>query len=192
MKETQSKKTTISVKRMALDALMAAMYFALAMTLTIRAGALQFSLVGIPVMMAAAIFGPVDAAIVGLLGEFLEQMLTFGLTPTTILWILPSGARGLFIGWCVLLIRKWMKGKDVTKGVGMVLFVAACILSGIVVSCLNTVALYVDSKMLGYYKFELVFGAFLMRIVTGLVSSTVMGIITVPIVAGLKRVKLVP
>ena len=44
------------------------------------------------------LYGPVGGLLVGLLGAFMGQLLTYGVTATTILWILPQAARGLLVG----------------------------------------------------------------------------------------------
>ena len=53
----------------------------------------------LPILVAALLLGPLDGLAVGLIGSFLNQMLTYGLTVTTVLWILPAGIRGLVVGY---------------------------------------------------------------------------------------------
>ena len=59
---------------------------------------IKLTFASLPGILAAMLFGPIDGFIVGFLGAFLEQMLHFGFTPTTLLWILPPAIRGLLIG----------------------------------------------------------------------------------------------
>lgn len=183
-------KKALTVRRMALDAVMIAMFFALSM-FQITAGGLKFTFSALPIIICAVIFGPVDAFLVGLLGALLEQMMTYGFTPTTILWILPAGIRGLFIGLCLLPLKKHADGETLLRGKRIIAFYAICLVSAVIVSCFNTFTLYVDSNMYGYYTYALVFGALVARIVTGLISSALMATATIPVVAALKRAKIV-
>ncbi len=184
------KKRTFTVQRMAMDAILIAMFYVLAM-LSIQVGGWKLTFSALPIIICAAIFGPVDAFIVGMLGAFLEQLLgKYGLTPTTILWILPAGVRGLFVGLCLMGIRKWI-AKDAPLGTkGSAWFMAVCLVSAVIVSALNTFTLYVDSKMFGYYSYAMVFGALVVRIFSGLASSALMAIAALPVVKALRHTRL--
>ncbi len=180
------------VKRLVLGGLLTALYLVLAAFLKIPLGGLKVTIEALPVIISAVLFGPVDAAVVGFLGEFMNQMLEYGFTPTTLLWILPSVVRGLMVGLCLLPMKKQgslLSGRP--KIVHLVIFFAVNAVAAIVVSGLNTFTLYVDSKMFGYYSYALVFGSFVMRIILGVVTSVAMCVMTLPIVAALKRARLV-
>ncbi len=183
-------KNRFSVKRMALNAVMVALYVGLSL-LSIPLGGLKITIEALPVIICAIALGPLDAAVVGFLGEFLNQMLTFGFTPTTLLWVLPAVVRGLFIGLCVLTMKKQLGVAGLLKSKRSILLLVVCIISGILVSCINTFALYVDSKMFGYYSYAMVFGVFFVRIITGMISSAAMALLTVPIVLALKKAKII-
>ena len=191
MKNLEKKRQNVIIKRLVLDAVMIAMFLVLSLTVTIRAGALKITFASLPVIICATVFGPVDAFLVGTLGALLEQMLTYGFTPTTILWILPAGVRGLFVGLCIKLIRKWISPDAPMKGKGTAAFFAVCIISAVIVSCMNTFTLYVDSNMYGYYTYALVFGAFVARVISGVISSSLMAAATLPVTAALKRAKII-
>ena len=185
------RKTLFAVKRMALNALMVAMYIVLSTFLAINLGGLKLTFEPLPVVMSAVLFGPVDAILVGFLGEFLNQMLTFGFTPTTLLWVAPIVVRGAIIGLVCSALKKkngFAYLKNMKKAA---LFMAVCIVAGIIHSLINTLALYVDSKMFGYYQYHMVFGVLAIRIITGVISSVIMTVITLPLVAALRRAKLV-
>ncbi len=185
------KTTRFSVKRMALDAIMIAMFYVLSL-FSIQAGGLKFTFSSLPIVLCAAIFGPVDAFLVGTLGAFLEQLLgAYGLTPTTVLWILPHSIRGLFIGLSLLGIRKWISPEAPLDQKGGAWFIGVCLVAAVIVSCLNTLTLYVDSKMFGYYTYALVFGSLVWRIVSGLVVSFGVAVATIPVAKALKKARLV-
>ena len=73
----------------------------------------------------------------------------------------------------------------------IVLVLAACVVTGILNSLCNTLALYVDSKMFGYYSYAMVFGALLTRLVLSVVTSGVLGYLTLPVISALRRAKMI-
>ena len=186
------KKSNISIRRMTINAVLMAIYVVCAMYLVIPLGGIKITIEALPVILCAVLFGPADAAIVGGLAEFINQLLTFGITPTTALWVLPAVVRGLLVGYCMLPLRKRNPGQSLFVGKRLVIFYIVCLVSAVIVSCLNTFTLYVDSKMFGYYSYALVFGSFVMRIITGLVASTAMAALTIPLATAMRKAKLVP
>ena len=71
-------------------------------------------------------------------------------------------------------------------------YFAVCIVSGIIVSTLNTLVFYVDAKMFHYYEYHMIFGVFWIRIASGILSSLLMSAAALPVLAALKRANLVP
>ena len=183
-------KKNMLVRRMAINAVMAAIYICLSFYSPIVAG-VKITFEGFPVVVSAIIFGPIDAIIVGFLGEFINQMLTYGFTPTTLLWILPSVSQGLFIGVCMYFAKKGLNFRQLFQNKGIFLIFAACAISGVIAACFNTLAYYVDSNMFGYYNYHMVLGVFWIRVLLGAGIGSVMGIISVPITLALKRAKLI-
>ena len=168
--------------RLAINAVMIAVYIVLSL-FAIPIGGLKITFEHFPVVLCAIIFGPIDAMLVGGIGEFINQMTTFGFTPTTVLWILPIVVRGLCMG-----LGKNSMETIIQKKVPVV-FVMVCVGSGLISSLLNTVALYVDSKLFGYYSFALVFGALSVRLLLSVLTSIIISI--KPILHALKHDRLV-
>ena len=138
-------------------------------------------------MLCAVIYGPLDAIFVGGIGELINQMTTFGLTPTTLLWILPIVCRGLCVGMCKKILVKYMNPTQIIQQKVPLVFVVVCVCSGVFSSMLNTLALYVDSKMFGYYSFALVFGALAVRILLSVLTSIIICCAIKPILHALKH-----
>ena len=184
------KKHSFTVRRIATNAVMAAIFVGLASFYFMIAG-VKVTLEELPVVMSAIAFGPVDAAIVGFLGEFIDQMIHYGFTPTTLLWILPAVVRGLFIGLCIHALKKRFTTEEIFKGRKTVLVFVICAVSGVLVSVLNTFAFYIDSKLFEYYTYALIFGVFWIRIVIGITLSSVMAAVSIPVTLALKRLKLI-
>ena len=178
------------IKRMAVSAMLAALYFALSM-LAIPVGGLKLTFEHLPVIIAAMLFGPVDAMIVGALGEVANQMLTYGLTPTTILWMTPAMFRGLSVGLCAKLLRGYVGLDAVIEKKLPVAFWVTCVVTGLICSLLNTFTYYVDSKLYGYYNYAMVFGVLWIRLVASAVSSVVMAVAAKPVLTAMRKARIV-
>lgn len=129
---------------------------------SIKVGMFKFTLSAIAIIIAALFFGPVDACIVGLLGALIGQLLGFGFTATTVLWILPAGIRGILLGFA------FKNNKVISNSIYLFFSI---LVSSIIVTLFNTFAIYVDSKLFGYYSYAVVFGSFLKRFLTSILTS---------------------
>lgn len=183
----QKKMTT---GRYAMMAMMIAIYIILSM-LVIQVGGLKITLEHFPVILCAVLYGPCEAMLVGGIGEFINQMTSFGFTPTTLLWILPIVFRGFFMGTCCRMFKERMKLTALLEKKPPVMFAVICIFSGLCSSLLNTFALYVDSNMFGYYSFALVFGALTVRLILSTITSVVIVIAIKPILHALYHARLI-
>lgn len=177
-------------RRLALDAVLVALYFALSM-LAIPMGGLKLTFEHLPIIICALLFGPVDAFAVGALGELINQMLTFGFTPTTILWMSPAMFRGLSMGLAIKFFPKYLGLQAILDQKAPVVFMITCVISGLICSLLNTFTLYVDSNMYGYYSYAMVFGALWVRLAASAVSSVLMTIAAKPVASALRKAKMI-
>ena len=115
---------------------------------------------------------------VGLVGAFLGQLMTYGVTATTVLWIIPPAVRGLLIG---------LYAKRCAYELSRRQLVGVLIVTSLVVTLLNTGAIYLDSVIYGYYTYAYVFGKVGIRIVSGAVTAVAMAFVTPPVLDMLKR-----
>lgn len=187
------KTTTFPVKRLVLDAVLVALYVVLGFVKIPIGNMLRINFASFAVVLCAVAFSPIDGLAVGFLGEFLSQILgPYGLTPTTLLWSLPEGVRGLLLGCAmVLLAKKGFTPGNMKQSKAIYGYLIACVIAGIAGSLLITLALYVDSKMFGYYNYYMVFGILLVRLGIGVVMSVLFGSITLPVVSALRRNKII-
>lgn len=164
---------------MAVDAVLIAMYVVLN-SFSLRAANIKFTLDAFPIIVGAVMFGPVHGSLIGFLGSGIYQLFFsgYGITPTTALWMLPAVIRGLIIG---LYSRK--KNYE-PRGAGLIIIT---IISGITVTCLNTVALYTDSIIYHYYSFELVFGLLIPKFIIGAVLAVVFALIIPSLVRKIRK-----
>lgn len=146
-------KRNFTTKQMALDAVLAAVCAVLGYYGP-DFGNLKITFEGLPVLLAALLLSPLDGAVVGGIGTLLYQLLRYGVTATTPLWILPYVLCGLLVGLiadrCAPEKTYLRLGLTVLAGEGLIFL-------------LNTLVIYLDSKIYGYYSFAYVFGSFFLR-----------------------------
>lgn len=128
------------VFKMTLLGLSLALYIALSFA-SINLQFIKISMTGLPVIFIAVVYGPLEGALVGGIGEFIYQLSSYGLTPTTALWILPTIVRGLIVGFM-------FKQKDVKKH--LKLWVFTVILCCLAVTIVNTFVIWLDAKIFEY------------------------------------------
>lgn len=186
-------KRNFTARRIALNAVLIALYVLLGFLKIPIGNMLRVNLASFAVVVCAVAFSPIDGLIVGFLGEFLSQILgPYGMTPTTALWALPEAVRGLLLGFIMLFfVKKQLDAATLLKSKALSWYLAANIISGIAASLLNTLALYVDSKMFGYYNHYMVFGVLLIRLSLAVVMSGTFGYIALHIVSTLRRNKII-
>ncbi len=185
-----SNRSNFTLRRIATDAVLIALFYGLSL-LSVEIGGVKITFDALPVIIGAVLFGPTDGVLVGFLGALLEQMIKYGFTATTLLWVLPAAVRGLFIGVSALVLKKQMSVDTLLEKKRPYIYFVVCILSGILVSTLNTFAFYVDSKLFHYYEYHMVFGVFWLRIVLGMAASLLTGVVALPVLAALKRANFV-
>ncbi len=170
------KRTT---RRLALNAMLSAMFVVLSM-ISISLPNMKITLDALPVLVASLLFGPLDGLSVGLIGSFLNQLLTYGLSPTTPLWILPAGLRGLLVG----LYAKRHRFELTVRQLIMITVVTA-----LLTTAFNTLIMYLDSVIIGY-PFAATLPTVFFRIVAGIMTSIVFSLVLPGIIKALKKLDL--
>lgn len=167
----------ISAQELVTDAMLAAMHVALSFV-AIRLGDVHITFESLPTLVAGAMFGPWDGLAVGLLGSFIGQMIEYGFSATTLLWILPAGVRGLLVGFYA---RR--RGYRMTPKQSMTI----AVLSALAVTALNTLAIYADSRIYGYYKPILIWGSLAQRVLLGVATAAALGAVLPGLLTALRR-----
>lgn len=183
-----SKKQT-SIKNITLSAVMAAVYFLLDYIATngssIFGGSLKISLSALPVIIVAVFLGPVWGGLTGFIGAFLGQIVAYGFTPMTLLWVLPAVARGVSVGLMLKLF------KEPTKPLNLI--IVTCI-SSVLVTVLNTAAKLVDFAVYGAYypgapeSYWAVMVEVPQRLAVGIVTAIILSLMLPTIIDALKKV----
>lgn len=166
-------------------AVMAALYLPLA-RMAVEIGTLKLSLGSLPVTVLALAAGPGEAAAAAAIGEFLKQLLSYGFTATTVLWLIPPALRGAVIGFAALKARQsgWHLEDRPTVYFGV--SVAAALLTTLA----NTPVLWLDSVLYGYYFPGYILGALSARLVVGVVTAVLIGLVAIPMLKLLRRQRL--
>ena len=163
-------------KRLALDAMLAAMFVVLSL-FSIRLPGMKITLDSLPVLVAAALLGPVDGLAVGLIGSFLNQMITYGFTATTLLWIIPAGIRGLLVGL-------YAKRHGFSMTLRQTVFIT--ISTALLVTALNTFFMYVDSWVYSY-SYAAALATLALRVLAGIITAVLFSLLLPALLAALRR-----
>ena len=170
----------MSTKKLTTLAMLIAIYCVLSILTPVKIANFKFTFEAFPILVAGLLFGPLEGFIVGTLGSSIYQLLFsgYGITVTTPLWILPHAISGLLVG---LLAKKYNFNLDFKK--------TAIIssISALIVTALNTLALYVDSKAFGYYSPAMVFGNIAVKILIGIILSIIYSSVLPKLLAFLKK-----
>lgn len=177
-------KTTNQIKIMCLAAVMAALYVGLDfLAVSVSApfgGNLKISLSGLPVIIVSIVGGPIWGAATGFVGAFVGQMITYGFSATTLLWVLPAVARGITVG---LLFKAFKKSCRPLH-----LIIITCI-SSLIVTALNTGAMLIEQKLYGYYSsYVAIFTAIPSRVIAGIITAIIFSLMLPTIMDAVKKV----
>lgn len=191
--KTAAGRNSFAVRRMVFDAVLIALFVVLSF-LNVRIGnVFKIGFSGFATIMAAILLGPADGFLVGFIGEFLEQLLTYGLTPTTILYMIGPGMRGLVLGLVLLLFARGMTPYQAALDRKRpYVLIIALVLSSLTQTLLNTLANYVDSKMFGWYSPEIIFGSLTARIFVGIAQTFVFAGLAVAVLHALRNARFMP
>ena len=171
-------------RRLAVDGMLAALYFALSM-LTFTSANQQIRFTALALILTALLFRVPDVCAVALVGEFFYQLIRVGLTPTTPIWLLPPVLHGLLLGLGASLVRKCVPEKR-----QLMAFFLVCIGCGLLNAGFNTAALWADSLIMGYYSAALVFGVLPLRLLIAVLTAAVTSAVAIPMLQFIQRRKL--
>lgn len=140
----------------------------------------KFSFEGLPVLIGALMFGPIDGMIIGGLGTLLNQMLRYGLEASTMLWVLPFVVSGLFVGMVV------KARKDHYGSIDMKITIAT---NELLLTACNTISLMIYFQFLcdGYNALSVI-PMLLPRIVVCVVKAIAYCFIVPQIIRALKAI----
>jgi len=177
MADKANKKPAMSVKRIAYDALFAAVVVVLGYY-AIDLGNNKITLETLPVLIGALLFGPVDGMLIASVGNFIYQILHYGFSVTTVLWILPHVIQGFLVGAYAKKRNFRLKRKE---SIAVVLF------SEVLTTVLNTGVIAVDALIFSYYSNAYVFGSLAARLIVCVVKGILYGALLPEVIKALRR-----
>ena len=166
-----------STKQLAADALLAAMCAVLGY-LALDLGNVKITFESVPILIGAMLFGPLDGLIIGGIGTLIYQLLRYGVSVTTALWILPYALCGLLVGW-------YARHRQFSLSQKQTLLIV--ILAELMITVLNTGTLYVDSRIYGYYFHGIILGALALRLILCVVKAIAYAYLLPPLLRALVR-----
>ncbi len=166
----------LTPKELCVNSMLAAMCAVLGY-LSIDTGNLKVTLESVPIIIGAALYGPLCGVAVGGVGTFVYQLLRYGLSVTTALWMLPYCACGLIVGL-------YARSNDFSLDRKQLILI--CLVAELVVTTLNTAVLYVDSRIYGY-TVAYVFATIVPRYIICVVKAVAVGAILPPLINVLER-----
>lgn len=166
-----------STRKFVLCAMLSAMCAVLGY-ISIDLTAVKITFESLPILLAGLMFGPACGATVGAVGTLIYQLLRYGFTATTLLWMLPYVIMG-FAGGLFAKKRSYSLSPKQT--------IIATVVLELLVTVLNTGVIYVDSKLYGYYSLALITGSLLIRLSICIVKGILFGIALNPLIGALKR-----
>lgn len=175
-------KSKFTVSRMTQCALLAALYVVLSTYFSVRVTFIHITFSSLPVVLAAFLMGTGPALLVAGLGEFMAQVLGYGLSISTFLFMGPQLVRALVLGVMTAALCKGFFVEKKPLVLGSIVLTAS-----VATSLTTTLSLWIDSHLMGYYSYHLVFVMSVQRMVSSLVTATVISLICVPVVGALRR-----
>ena len=175
-------KSNHAVRRICLTGMLSALYLALNLV-GFRAWSFHITFASLPVVVGALLLGPVEGVLIACIGEFFNQTLSYGITVTTALWLIPPAVRGLTVGAAAAALGRGERRLDQRP----VLCGAVCMGAALLTTASNTGVMYLDSVIMGYYSFAYVFGSAVVRTVSGILTAVVVTTVALPVVALLRR-----
>ena len=166
----------MNAKRLTTNAVLIALYVVLSFV-SLNFGFLKLSFALLPVFLSALCFGAVDAVAVGAVASFIQQMLTYGFTATTVLWMLPPIVLGALVG---LYARS--KQFDMTIRQHAFIIVIGCL----TVTTINTGVMLIDGWVYGY-PVAFTFSVVSLRYVSSIAMAVIYTIVVPRVVTLIRR-----
>ena len=171
--------------RMVLDALFVALYVVLSTFASFKIpGAIQISFSTLPILLAAFLFRPADAVGIARLGTFVEQVIDpspYGFL-TLPMWLIPGTVMALAAS-----VGVWQIRRISSKRLAIVVSCIVIVCAELLLTALNTAALYIDGAVMGY-AVKALHLLLPMRILNGLARAVISCVLIPLLLPPLKKV----
>lgn len=168
----------MKTRQLTLDAMLCALCAVLGYV-ALDLGNVKLTFESLPILLGGLLFGPVDGMLIGGVGTLIYQLLRYGVSATTLLWIVPYVVCGLIAG-------AWGRINHFRLERAQTVFLVVC--AELAVTGLNTVPIYVDSKLYGYYYPGIILGVLTLRLVISVGKGIAFGLILPELIGTIRRV----
>lgn len=168
----------MKTRQLTLDAMLCALCAVLGYV-ALDLGNVKLTFESLPILLGGLLFGPVDGMLIGGVGTLIYQLLRYGVSATTLLWIVPYIVCGLIAG-------AWGRINHFRLERAQTVFLVVC--AELAVTGLNTVPIYVDSKLYGYYHPGIILGVLALRLVISVGKGIAFGLILPELIGTIRRV----
>lgn len=131
----------ITVRQMVTAAILAALSLALDLV-SVKTGQTKFTIYGLPLLVAGIFCGPLVGTLAGFVEGFISQVIQYGITPTTAIWMLAPICWGGISGLIFWLFKKY-RGKPIS-------LIVTIVFTSLFVTGVNTGALLLDGLIYNY------------------------------------------
>lgn len=131
----------------------------------------------LPIFISACLFSPQETILIALAGAALEQFISYGLSLTTPLWLLPAIARAAYLSLALLKYRNNLNTAPLMKHF---------IISNLICTAVTTIAMIADSIYFGYFYWSVIGISLLCRLISSVTIAILCGLVTFPILKAIK------
>lgn len=152
--------------------------------LSIKTGPLTISFASLPIYVAAFYLGAPEAIIVALLGGAADQIISYGISATMPLWLIPDVVRAA----TAFLLSYWYKKlykKPVETDYSITLII--CVISSFICTFATTAVMAIDALLFNYFSWTYILSSLGMRLFSSTIIAILCGIVVSPIVNILKQ-----
>lgn len=167
----------MKTKQLTVDAMLSAMCAVLGF-IAVDTGNLKVTFESLPIMLGALLFGPIDGLVIGGIGTLLYQLLRYGVSVTTPLWMLPYALCGLIVG---------LYAKKHDYALGKRQLTVLVVLTELLITALNTGVLCIDSLIYGYYSSIYIFGTLIPRILICVIKAVAFSFVLPVLIGAVRR-----
>ena len=168
----------ITTKQLAMDAMLAAMCAVLGY-LAVDTGPIKVTFETLPILLGALLFGPADGALIGIIGTGIYQLLRYGVSATTLLWMLPYALCGFLVGL-------YAKKNNFSLSAKQTMFIV--VVNEILITLLNTGVIYLDSKIYAYWFPGYISASLVVRFVICIVKAVAFSAVLPVLIRAVNRV----
>lgn len=168
-------------KSLASNSILIAIYCVLSILTPIKIINFKLTFEALPILVGGLLLGPINGLIIGGIGSLIYQIFLsgYGISVTTILWVLPHALSGLIVGLYAKKLNYNLSFKQIS-------FIS--IISTLLVTSLNSLALYIDSLIYGYYYLGLILGGIFIKITIGILLAIIYSLIMPKLLTYIKKI----